>query len=150
DNIGDILSISPSLLERYMAAAQAVAGQAIGDPSMGPDVVRLQVPWMTDPQDERLSEDVPFGSRGGTSMAHYFAVDGEYLIKVRLQRHQEVLGGNVRGLDVVNRIDLRLDDERLKVFVVGGTTPGGGRPRGISTGATRDGSVDWDYEVRVP
>jgi hypothetical protein len=49
-------------------------------------------------------------------------------------------------LDVANQIDLRLDDTRLRVFVAGGKTAG----RQTTTGASRDGSIDWDYEVRVP
>ena len=35
---------------------------------------------------DRMSEDMPLGSRGGTSVRHRFPVDGEYEISVGLQR----------------------------------------------------------------
>src|SRR5262249_1931649 len=34
DNIADVLSFSPGLLERYMIAAQQIARQALGDPTI--------------------------------------------------------------------------------------------------------------------
>src|ERR1035438_4682067 len=36
DNIADVLSISPALLERYMTVARRVSRLAVGDPSMKP------------------------------------------------------------------------------------------------------------------
>src|SRR5439155_9797076 len=36
DNIGDVLGISPVLLERYMDAAGKVSALAVGDPDIGP------------------------------------------------------------------------------------------------------------------
>ena len=37
-------------------------------------------------QTERLGEDFPLGSKGGVAARHYFPVDGEYVLKIRLQR----------------------------------------------------------------
>ena len=36
DNIGDVLSVSPALLDRYMSVARKVARQAVGDLSLKP------------------------------------------------------------------------------------------------------------------
>jgi len=36
DNIGDVLGVSPVLLERYMDAAGKVSALAVGDPDIGP------------------------------------------------------------------------------------------------------------------
>ena len=36
DNIGDVLSVSPGLLERYMLAATKISRQAVGDPTLRP------------------------------------------------------------------------------------------------------------------
>ncbi len=45
-------------------------------------------------QNDRQSEDLPLGSRGGIAIHYNFPVDGEYLIKVRLQRqYQDYLKG---------------------------------------------------------
>ena len=38
DNIGDVLSVSPGLLERYMFAAQKISSLAVGDAGMRPVV----------------------------------------------------------------------------------------------------------------
>ena len=68
-------------------------------------------------QDDRQSEDLPFGSRGGIAIHYDFPVDGEYLIKVRLQRqYQDYL----KGMGWPQQLDVRLDGKLLKRFTVGG------------------------------
>ena len=49
-------------------------------------------------QRDRMSEDMPLGSRGGTSISHRFPVDGEYEISVGLQtgRFDEYSGARAR------------------------------------------------------
>src|SRR5262249_49921880 len=70
--------------------------------------------WQTD----RLSENFPLGSRGGISARHYFPVDGEYILKVRLQRtYQDV----IRGLNEPNQIEIRVDGTRVAQFKLGGS-----------------------------
>ena len=77
-------------------------------------------------QDDRQSEDLPFGSRGGIAVRYDFPVDGEYLIKVRLRRqYQDYL----MGMGWPQQLDVRLDGKLLKRFTVGGTAPGHARPR---------------------
>src|SRR6202008_908422 len=80
-------------------------------------------------QDDRLDSTAPVGSRGGTAIRHFFPVDGEYEISVTLQRSR---GGEYLGFGRGRRLDLRLDDQRLKLFtlpksekkiVLGGGTP---------------------------
>jgi len=44
DNIGDVLSLSPLLMEKYMAAAETVARDAIFGPQVKPSVTRFQPP----------------------------------------------------------------------------------------------------------
>ena len=74
-------------------------------------------------QEDRRSEDLPFGSRGGMAIHYDFPVDGEYLIKVRLQRqYQDYL----KGMGWPQQLDVRLDGKLLKRFTVGGA--GKGRP----------------------
>ena len=43
DNIGDVLSVSPGLLERYMIAAQKISSVAVGDPAMRPVVTTYKI-----------------------------------------------------------------------------------------------------------
>ena len=43
DNIGDVLSLSPSLLERYMIAAAKISQLAVGDPGIRPTLQTLSL-----------------------------------------------------------------------------------------------------------
>jgi hypothetical protein len=124
DNMGDVLSVSPLLMERYMLAAAKVTRLAIGDPSTRPAAETYQLSKMTRQdltQDDRMSEELPFGSRGGVAVRHYFALDGEYVIKIRLQRNIE---GWIRGLMDPHQLDVRLDGKRIQQFTIGGERHG--------------------------
>jgi len=119
DNIADVLSMSPALLDRYMIAAGRISRMAVGDPSVRPAVSTYSLrPTLV--QDGRMSELLPFGSRGGLAARHYFPVDGEYVIKIRLQRTH---ANQIRGLGERNLVELRLDRTRVKTFSVGAEGP---------------------------
>jgi mono/diheme cytochrome c family protein len=120
DNIADVLSMSPGLLERYLLAAAKIARLAVGDATMRPGVTTYQVGDQTLGQDDRMSEDLPFGSRGGVAIRHYFPLDGEYRVKFYLQRSDVADSNVIRGLDVTNMVDVRLDRKRVEVFTIGG------------------------------
>ena len=124
DNVADVLTVSPGLLERYLLAAKKIARLAVGDPTTRAVTSVYDIPYMTLVQDERMSDDLPFGSRGGVAIKHYFPVDGEYEIRLRVQRNSLNIGNEIRGLDVQNDIDVRLDGQRIKVFTLGGRTYG--------------------------
>jgi hypothetical protein len=119
DNIADALTVSPVLLERYLIAAQKIARVAVGDPTLRAAAVTYSLPF-SELQEDRVSEDLPFGSRGGIAVRHYFPFDGEYELQIRLQRSAANLGGGIRGLDVVNDIDVHVDQMKVKTFTVGG------------------------------
>ena len=120
DNIGDVLTMSPTLLDRYLVVASAVSRLAVSEANVRPRVTTYTLPYLSLGQDQRMSEALPFGSRGGLSVSHFFPADGEYSVRLFLQGN-EIQEGNIpRGLEVVNRIDVRLDRERVKVFTVGG------------------------------
>lgn len=118
DNIGSVLSISSSLLDRYLAAARRISRLAVGDRSIGPAFASqtYRAPQSTF-QSARLSEDLPFGSRGGMAIHHQFPLDAEYVIRIRLQRN---ILGYVRGLTEPHAIELRLDGKRLQQTTIGG------------------------------
>ena len=82
DNIADVLSVSPMLTERYLSAAHKVSRLAVGDPSMAPATEIFAVDKYLK-QDQRVSDDLPFGSRGGLAVRQNFPVDGEYVVKDR-------------------------------------------------------------------
>ena len=124
DNIADVLSVSPALLDRYMSAAKKVTRQALGRPLPGPAIQTYNVPRLLI-QNTRLSEDLPFGSRGGIAVRHAFPVDGEYSIKIKLQTN---LYDYIRGLGRPHRLEVRLDGVRVAQFVVGGEDHGSPAP----------------------
>src|SRR5437870_6713404 len=77
DNIGDVLTVSPLLLERYLSAARKISRAAVGDTTMPVSYQTYTIPHGLI-QADRLSEAAPPGSRGGTVVRHLFPVDGEY------------------------------------------------------------------------
>ena len=115
DNIAAVLSVSPLLLERYLTAARTISRRAIGDPDARPVFETYEVHKFLR-QDDRMSEDLPFGSRGGIAFRHYFPQDGEYVIKIRLQKEARE---RIRGLHEPHQIDVRVDGERVTLFTVG-------------------------------
>ncbi len=83
DNIGEVLTLSPALLEKYLVAARRVSRLAIGDKTLKPAEDRFQP--AKNSRNEKVSDDLPFFSRGGVSVKYYFPLDGEYLIRVKPQ-----------------------------------------------------------------
>jgi mono/diheme cytochrome c family protein len=144
DNIGDILSVSPALLERYMVAAGTISRLAVGDAAIRPVTQTYSVPY-TMVQDDRISEDLPFGSRGGLAVRHYFPLDGDYLVKIVLQRAYQ---NQIRGLGERNRIELRLDRRLLKQFTVGAEGPRNAWAA-VSAPSLYEQMADAGLEVRV-
>ncbi|MBV9504818.1 MAG: DUF1592 domain-containing protein, partial [Acidobacteriia bacterium] len=158
DNFADVLSISTAHLERYMSVARQVTRLATGLPPAKPNVETFEIPLHV-LQDDRQSEDLPFGSRGGIAVKYDFPVDGEYVIKVRLQRqYQDYL----KGMGWPQKLEIRLDGKLLKRFSVGGQCKG--RPAAASYAGDGEpgfaGDPEWEtcmqltgdtgLEVRVP
>jgi mono/diheme cytochrome c family protein len=86
DNIAAVLSTSPALLERYMMAARRVSRLAVGDLTLKPveEIYDEKKDPIKGVRNERLNDDLPFDSRAGISVQHYFPVDAEYVFKVRI------------------------------------------------------------------
>ncbi len=148
DNVADVLSVSPGLLERYLAAARKISRLAVGDPTVRPDVQRYTLPFMILVQDKRMNDDLPFGSRGGTAIRHYFPVDGDYVLKIVMQR--SYLNMDPRGLATAEQVDVRLDGERLALLPIGGLETLGGASTGSSaTSQFAAASPDADLQVRL-
>jgi Protein of unknown function (DUF1592)/Protein of unknown function (DUF1588)/Protein of unknown function (DUF1585)/Protein of unknown function (DUF1587)/Protein of unknown function (DUF1595)/Planctomycete cytochrome C len=158
DNFAQVLSISTAHLERYLSVARQVTRLATGLPPGKPKLETFQIPLHV-LQNDRQGEDLPLGSRGGIAVHYDFPVDGEYLIKVRLQRqYQEYL----KGIGWPQRLDVRLDGKLLKRFTVGGKAQG--RPAAESWAGSGEpgfaGDPEWEkymqvtgdagLEVRVP
>ncbi len=134
DNIAEVLSMSPTLLGRYMVAARKISRLAIGDPTMGPAIETFNVSRGLR-QDERMSEDLPYGTRGGTLIRHYFPLDGDYVVTVRLGRN--FTNSQIRAIGTREEIDVLLDGARLARFSIGGECVGSEDPKCAGTGIYR-------------
>jgi mono/diheme cytochrome c family protein len=137
DNIADVLSVSPMLTERYLSAALKISRLAVGDPNLRPATDRFEVNKYLK-QDDRVSDDLPFGSRGGTAIRYYFPVDGDYIVKIFFDRTYD---GRVRGLSEPHTLEVRLDGAKVQEIAVGGPEAAGRGGRNVSIDGT---------EVRFP
>ena len=143
DNIADALSVSPLLIERYIGAARRISRLAVGDLAIEPGATIYRVPRYLI-QGDRMGEDLPFGSRGGAAIGHRFPVDGEYLVKIRLQRTWQ---DQVVGVQKPQEIEIRVDGalvERLTVSRPASASTGGGYP------AEAERALDDGLEARFP
>ncbi len=82
DNVADVLSVSPALLERYMSVARLVSRRAVGDLTTKPGEEEYEA--RRTGGRGRVSDSLPFDSTGGIAVEHYFPLDAEYLIRVKV------------------------------------------------------------------
>jgi hypothetical protein len=80
DNMADVLTVTPSLMDGYIRAAGKISRQAIGDAHASPAMVTYRIPRVISQM--RHVEGTPFGTRGGISVVHNFPADGEYSFKM--------------------------------------------------------------------
>ena len=153
DNNADVLSISTAQLERYLSAARTITRLATGLPPAGPGFETFDVPLLL-LQDERQSEDLPLGSRGGVAVPYHFPVDGDYLIKIELRSNWQ---DYILGMGSAHLLDVRIDGELVQRFTVGGEDHG--RPAPVTFTIAERGDPEWEaylqtaderLEVRVP
>jgi hypothetical protein len=145
DNIGAVLAVSPVLLERYLSAARKITSLAIGDTTIRPAFETYRIPRLM-MQEDRMSEDLPFGSRGGIAVRHQFPLDGEYVLRIRLQRSKDE---RIVGLAEPHQLHVLLDGQPIKVFTVGGgykSNSEGFRRRTYANSYIQEGDVDAEYE----
>jgi hypothetical protein len=107
DNIADVQSLSPTLLDSYLNAASAVSRMAIGDKSVIPiPVTYRQSPFVSQhPWD--YVEGAPYGTRGGIVATHTFPADGMYIFRVNV-------GGGV-GTKFED-VDVSVDGSRIALL----------------------------------
>ena len=130
DNIAGVLGVSPTLMERYLAAARKIARLAVGSPVPSPIAETFRVA-SDQGQDDHVA-GLPFGTRGGLVVDFNFPEDAEYVISavpdgpLYIEPHQ---------------LEVTLDGERLEVFTVG---------RALEPGQRRSQYAEADArEVRV-
>ena len=82
DNIADVQSMSPTLLEGYLRAAARISTLAIGDRTATPSATTYKVPRTQSQM--RHVDGAPWGTRGGIVVTHTFPADGDYTFRIML------------------------------------------------------------------
>jgi hypothetical protein len=95
DNVADVQTFSPTLMEGYLRAASRIATLAIGDPDGSAAQATFKLP-KTASQMDRV-EGAPPGTRGGISVDYTFVADGDYVFSMDF--FAEPLGFLLRGED---------------------------------------------------
>ncbi len=112
DNI-TVGELSPTLLNRYLTAAQTISRIALGRQGLGPMGINVRVP--ADRTQESHVDGLPFGTRGGVLVEHTFPGDGSYEFQLRLARDRDEI---VEGLSRKHSIDVLIDREQRHRFTV--------------------------------
>jgi len=142
DNIGDVLGVSPMLMERYLSAAWKVSGLAVGNPKATPTVETFRV--RSDLSQNDHVEGLPIGTRGGIMTRYTFPVDGEYVIQPRLYRETVNI---IRGLEVAHDLEVTFDGERILLARFGGADDE--KASYLNPTAAGD-ALETRFKVRVP
>jgi hypothetical protein len=115
DNNAEVLSLSPVLLERYLAAADRISELALGDPDAEPAAQTYRA--RQDLSQDQHIEGLPFGTVGGMAVEHTFPLDAEYEFRLTLFRNNLEI---MRGIERPHQLELSLDGERVFLREVGG------------------------------
>jgi hypothetical protein len=137
--VGDL---SPTLLDRYISAAEKISRLAVGRAGRSPggDTIRIP-PDLT--QEDHL-EGLPLGTRGGAIVPYTFPLDGEYDFHIRLARDRDE---HIEGLSEPHEVELLLDGERLQVFTV---KPPAREPGAPSDYQPSHDAIDQHLTLRAP
>ena len=108
--VGDL---SPTLLERYVGAAEKISRLAVGRSYAEP----VGITFRTDPDltQEKHVEGLPIGTRGGLLATWNFPADGVYEFSIRLARDRNE---HVEGLREPHDLELLIDREQIETFTV--------------------------------
>lgn len=133
DNV-TVGTLSPTLLDRYLTAAQKISQLSIGALRRKPSGDTYRIP--ADVTQESQVEGLPLGTRGGTLIRHTFPQDGEYEFHIRLARDRNE---EIEGLNGRYELELLIDQARIQLFTVA--------PPGVAKDYE---SVDRKLKIRVP
>lgn len=162
DNIGDVLTMSPVLVERYLSVARQVARLAVGNPDVKPVIdvfdglgeVRTGAKGQRAGRNDRISEDLPFDSVGGLSFRYTFPVDAEYVFTIKTARPNSGFGetappvGQVFELRVPVKAGVRhVGLTFLRSDALAETLPGAARGGGFGRGGPAPPTAHLDLRL---
>lgn len=127
DTDADLLRVTPNFLDQSVAAARALALQAVGDPKAAPidttygNIANMIIslnprPGVGTGDQEKYQDGMPFGTRGGMVAEHWFAADGEYSLTIG----DMAMAREVPKLEFVSTVIVLLDGKEIHRVNVGG------------------------------
>jgi Protein of unknown function (DUF1592)/Protein of unknown function (DUF1588)/Protein of unknown function (DUF1587)/Protein of unknown function (DUF1585)/Protein of unknown function (DUF1595) len=144
DNIAGVQRMSPTLMERYLAAAQKISSVAVGASARAATTDTFIVPPELR-QDDRI-DGLPFGTRGGTALNYTFPRDGVYSVRVQLTRYAGASFDEIPAFDEAQRLELSVDGTPVHVFQL---IPAENR-EGRGYGGPNRRALDADWQIRFP
>jgi hypothetical protein len=118
DNVASGLGVSPALVEGYLSAAAKISRLALGHETAP---ARKIYHVREDYSQEQHLEGLPFGTRGGMLVHHYFPADGDYVISWEPVR--TTVGGLYGGDSDDEQLELTIDGARVKLFKMRADVP---------------------------
>jgi mono/diheme cytochrome c family protein len=127
DTDADLLRVTPNFLDQSVAAARALALEAVGDPKAAPidttygNIANMIISLNPRPaigagDQEKYQDGMPFGTRGGMVAEHWFAADGEYSLTIG----DMAMAREVPKLEFVSTVIVLLDGKEIHRVDVGG------------------------------
>ncbi len=119
DNVAEVLRVSPTYLDQYIAAAREVSIEAVGSPAAAPN----RAEYRSTVENHTIHVDgLPLGTRGGMLVAHDFPADGDYVFSLDVSSEP---GAELRAypqgwLEYRHRVILTVDGVRVYEGELGG------------------------------
>lgn len=127
DNIGDVLTVSPLLMEKYMSTGRRVARLATGTVKASAAIEK----YKPGTGRESLSTDaLPLSVRGGMAIHRYFPLNAEYSLLVRVR-------GNPDPNQLDSKLDIRVDGARAQLI-------------DVHVDAAEENQATRSIEIRIP
>jgi hypothetical protein len=119
DNVADVQSFSPALMEGYLRAASQISRLAVGDKNASATSMTYKIGRFGGQM--RRVDGAPVGTRGGLSVVHVFPADGDYVIKASM--HYEPLGGlfgrySMLTMKINEELEVSINGERVALLEV--------------------------------
>lgn len=127
DNIGEVLSVSPLHMEKYLKTARRVSASAVGTAKPKP---ALEKYTPSNEAVEQNGDSLPLSYRAGIEIHRHFPLDAEYSILVRVR-------GSAAPKDPSPKLDLRVDGKRAQLF-------------DIKISAAEEQQDSRNYEIKIP
>ena len=110
DNISNVLSVSPALMQAYVSAAEKISRLAVGDGTTTSETATYPAPRGLSQAETR--EGFSAGTRGGFVVEHVFPLDAEYEFRVT----RTAGGFGLPAVGIEEPVEITIDGARLLVI----------------------------------